>query len=148
MPKGVYIQTTSNRLGTKHSEESKTKQRTAQLAAWEVRTVPYKSLYNRLLAVARCKNPPIPVSITFEDFVKFTEVNLCEYCRRPVYWSVNNLAKNGAGYNLDRKNNNLGYTVDNVAVCCMPCNQTKCDRFTYDEFMVMMTALRNFRGEQ
>ena len=106
---------------------------------------PYESLYNHLLAVARLKKPPDLVTLTFEDFVKLTEIKTCSYCQDPVTWAEFNWHKNGAQYNLDRKDNSVGYTRDNVAVCCMPCNRTKAHRFSHDEFKVMMNALREFR---
>jgi len=49
------------------------------------------------------KHHRIPVEITFEEFLKFTAISTCFYCKEPVKWSVRNIPVEGAGYNLDRK---------------------------------------------
>lgn len=35
---------------------------------------------------------------------------------------------------LDRKDSTKGYSVDNIVLCCYPCNTAKNDIFTYEEF--------------
>ena len=37
-----------------------------------------------------------------------------------------------AKYNLDRKDNSIGYSKNNCVVCCSTCNYIKGDKFTYE----------------
>jgi hypothetical protein len=87
----------------------------------------------------------IPFSLSFEDFVKLTEIKQCHYCKEAIFWTARNLPKNGSGYNLDRKVNAIGYTFENVVVCCKTCNRVKGGTFTYGEFVHMMNALLAYR---
>ena len=84
---------------------------------------PYKRLYNKMVRSANNKN--IEVNINYNDFLKFTKIKNCEYCNNPVKWVKH--GKNAICYNLDRKKNNLGYTLDNCIVCCKTCNFLKSD---------------------
>lgn len=63
-------------------------------------------------------------SIPFESYERLISKN-CDYCEGP-------LPPTRVG--LDRKNNDLGYTLENVVPCCRYCNQLKSDIFTYEEF--------------
>ena len=90
-----------------------------------------ESLYNRLVSHSSAK-----VSMTYEEFLTFTSTEACHYCGAAVEW------RNGHGYNLDRKDNTLGYSVDNCVVCCGSCNRTKGDRYTYEEFLIIAHGLR------
>lgn len=84
---------------------------------------PYKRLYTRLLLGAKSKGRE--VTLTYEEFVQFTKIKNCEYCNALVEWIPH--GKKGIRYNLDRKNNNVGYTKENCVVCCADCNFFKAD---------------------
>lgn len=64
-------------------------------------------------------------SIPFQEFVELVKRS-CHYCG-------GELPKTRAG--LDRKDNNIGYTLDNSVPCCAACNQLKSDIFTFEEFV-------------
>jgi hypothetical protein len=89
----------------------------------------YESLYNRLKRCAERNGHE--VSLTYSEFIEFTEINECHYCGGKVFWTQFDMAKNGRAYNLDRKDNTLGYTVENCVVCCKRCNFGKHKGFTY-----------------
>jgi len=92
---------------------------------------PYESIYNLIL-----KNPDKhKVDLTYEQFVKFTEINECSYCKSSVNWSAYDYKKNGSAYNLDRKDSNLGYSIENCVVSCKRCNRAKNNHFTYEEWV-------------
>jgi hypothetical protein len=50
--------------------------------------------------------------------------------------------KENSRYQLDRKDNDLGYTPENVVACCTRCNYAKRDHFTYDELYAMTECFR------
>jgi hypothetical protein len=104
---------------------------------------PYESLYGQLLKNAKRRN--YAVALTYEEFLTFTELTTCVYCGTLVSWTKFNRSKNGSAYNLDRKDNTVGYTKQNCVVCCSDCNRAKGDRYTHEEWMCMATALKEFR---
>ena len=121
------------------------------------RKKPFEALYNRLLKTAAEHEHFMKLS--YDEFVKFTCEKTCHYCAGPVEWNawtslwepkrLRRLKTNKVqtkpkhtGYNLDRKNNALGYSVDNCVVCCGSCNRTKGDRYTYEEFLILSHGLR------
>jgi hypothetical protein len=72
-------------------------------------------------------------SIEREDYFVLISKK-CEYCG-------GDLPKYGTG--LDRINNSIGYTSDNVVPCCWLCNKTRQDNFTSDEMkFVIGPAIR------
>lgn len=67
----------------------------------------------------------IDFELSREQFQILTDSN-CHYC-----WKKNDdFNKNG----VDRKDNSLGYTMENVVPCCAECNYMKCD-MGYQEFI-------------
>jgi hypothetical protein len=112
------------------------------------RKKPFEALYNRLVRTASEHNHGVQFS--YEEFVKFT----CpvEWNAYTSLWEPKRLRRvkdseplprtKHTGYNLDRKDNSLGYSVDNCVVCCGSCNRTKGDCFTYEEFLIIAHGLR------
>ena len=105
---------------------------------------PYEALYNVLINESHRGSRDIPVSLSYDEFVKFTCEKTCHYCGANIIWCerINRGVLNYVGTNLDRKDNALGYSVDNCVVCCGACNRTKGDRFTYEEFLIIAHGLR------
>jgi hypothetical protein len=97
---------------------------------------PYESLYNR---ISHYKG----VTLTFPEFLEFTKIEECFYCAEPIDWA--RFESNGR-YNLDRKDNSLGYSKENCVVCCKDCNYAKGNRYSFEEWVVMTRALRQFRN--
>lgn len=97
---------------------------------------PYEYLYKILLSGIRSKRSHVGLNLTFQEFLIFTQQTHCHYCNAEVRWSEKNIR--GAkltGYNLDRKNNDLGYSFDNCVVCCKRCNLAKLNHFSYEEWL-------------
>jgi hypothetical protein len=103
--------------------------------------LPYKSQYLRLLSVAQREGHPVDVS--YEDFLEYTKQSRCHYCEGDVVWFA--YGGKNRGYNLDRKDNSLGYTKPNVVVACNTCNRAKGNRYSYEEWVCMTTALKALR---
>lgn len=81
------------------------------------------------------KRRGIEWSISLEDYINIIKP-LCHYCAGPL---------SPFGINLDRKNNAIGYTKDNVVTCCGDCNRTKGDRLTYEEMVAVSNLLKEMR---
>lgn len=78
----------------------------------------------------------IPVEITLEQYVVITAARVCIYCSRelPEF-----------GHGIDRKDNDIGYTLENSVPCCAECNSLKSNKLTFDE-MVWIMAKRRIEG--
>jgi len=92
---------------------------------------PFESLYKKF--VRTNKSRKVPVNLTYEDFFSFTTTGKCHYCGCSVLWHKHNATAH-SNYNLDRKDNTEGYTLENCLVCCGICNHMKSST-TYDEFI-------------
>ena len=106
---------------------------------------PFEYVYNLLVAKTK-KRPDVTCNITYEDFVKFTEIGECHYCGTPVQWALNpdERSKFGYGYHLDRKDNDEPYSKENCVVCCRRCNWGKGDMFTYEEWKKIGEVIKTF----
>jgi len=65
--------------------------------------------------------------VSFKEFSYLSQMN-CYYCNSFHSNKINNKTYNG----LDRTNNNLGHTIDNVVPCCVRCNFAKNNRSIED----------------
>lgn len=103
---------------------------------------PYQSTYNGMLRSIKSTNKrfnrELPVELTFEDFLEYTELKTCHYCSGEVVWRE----YRPGPYNLDRKDNNLGYHKGNLVVCCFECNHKKNRFYSYDEFVLISELLK------
>lgn len=97
----------------------------------------YQAAYNRF--VKSCEKREIDSSLEFSDFLEFTQIVKCHYCFKEIRW-----VKHGSrsSYNLDRKDNSMGYSKQNCVVCCGRCNFGKGDRYTYEEWFEMNRCFR------
>lgn len=103
---------------------------------------PFEAIYNRLVRSA-VKHGPY---ITYEEFLVFTLEKECHYCGALIQWIKHfGTVRHVSRYNIDRKDNSLGYITGNLVVCCKRCNFTKGDRFTYDEFVKLGAVIRLFK---
>jgi hypothetical protein len=92
--------------------------------------------------------------MSFDDFLTFTKTDKCHYCGEKIIWSEHTTYKErniNRKYNLDRKDNNIGYTKDNCVVCCSLCNYVKGRHLSYDEMMLLgkcITEIQRRRNEK
>lgn len=92
-------------------------------------------IYSRKKANAKlCK---IDFTISKEEFLSWYNQDLkCHYCSiRPEYFhlSQDKLLARKANLGIDRKNNDKGYSLDNIVLCCDRCNLIKSKFFTYED---------------
>lgn len=93
---------------------------------------PHEWAFNKIKRKA--KEHGYSVILSYEEFVMFTSISKCHYCDSPIVWMpFSKTHEYGhTGYNLDRKNNSLGYTKDNCVVCCPACNRIKGRDLSYE----------------
>ena len=108
---------------------------------------PYEATYNELSSTVHARGLH-EVTMTYEEFLSLVQITECHYCKSKIVWHPHT-RKNGKNvkgsraYKLDRKNNNRGYHLDNVVVCCWICNSAKGSRYTYEDWYGMTEYLRN-----
>lgn len=94
----------------------------------------YNSLYKSYKHNAKRRNYSFDISM--EDF-RLIIAQPCHYCGIAPYQTHRHdgTSKSVAVFNgLDRVNNTIGYTTDNVVPCCGICNRAK-DTMSYGEFI-------------
>ena len=101
---------------------------------------PFKGRYNML--VGQCKLKGRECLISYEEYLTFTITDKCHYCGVKILWKPH--GDQSSGHKLDRKDNNLTYTLENCVVCCPRCNWTKGDHFTYDEWKQIGELIRSW----
>lgn len=105
-----------------------------------------KNIFNDYRAGAKNKNREF--NLDFEYFSDLLKSN-CFYCGSPPL--LNKTVENGYGkltikYNgIDRKNNNIGYTVENCVTACKICNYAK-KAMTYEDFIAWLDRIAKFRN--
>lgn len=105
----------------------------------------YTGIRNNVNSNNKRKNKDRKLDITFEEFVEFTKMPDCHYCGIALEWAP--YPKRGRGRsNLDRKQHDLNYSIDNIVVCCPECNYMKAAFYTYEEFCKMRLVLNQIRG--
>lgn len=111
-----------------------------------------ESGFNRILKsyIAGAIERNLCFDLTKEQFRKLTQEN-CHYCDvkpKQTGMTINkNLTEEGKKYSsyiyngIDRKNNELGYTLENSITCCKICNRAK-SSLSYEEFMEYINRIK------
>lgn len=90
-----------------------------------------------------------PSTLTYADLLEFVKIKNCHYCSDAVEWNPHTISRKGkrvkGKYNLDRKDNALGYSKENCVVCCSACNYLKGDKFTFSEMIELGRVLKCLR---
>lgn len=110
------------------------------------RGLPFEASYNEL--INRYDHHKKDVTITYKEYYELCKNVNCHYCndnlnRKPYTKFKGKDVPNSRAYMLDRMDNRIGYTKDNVVNCCWKCNAAKGDRYSYEEWYNMTEYLRN-----
>lgn len=100
---------------------------------------PYWRLYTRLLASAKARG--LHVSLSYEQYLRFTKQPYCHYCGAKLQWRKHGTT--ATRVNLDRKNNKSGYNIRNVVASCFKCNTARSRNFSYKDWYAMTKVLRS-----
>lgn len=92
--------------------------------------------YTTSISLAKKRN--LIWDISEENYNELISKN-CFYCDRKL---------NETGIGLDRKNNSLGYTIENVVPCCKMCNETKLDNFDFEEMLLLAKVIKIILNER
>jgi hypothetical protein len=88
----------------------------------------------------RCKRDGLEFDISYPNYLKKIQGG-CYYCGADV--------GNEIGGGMDRRNNNnRKYNARNLVCCCAPCNKIKSNQLTEKEMLVVMKALKKYRGRK
>ena len=83
-------------------------------------------------------------SLTPREYAELTR-GKCFYCGRapfnPTKWQCDVVLYNG----VDRIDNHIGYTRENVVTCCKDCNQMKSQRSPEAFFEAALRVANNYR---
>lgn len=97
---------------------------------------PYVRAYKKIMESIGSKE----ISISLEEYSALMDVNKnCHYCDDKL-----NIDKfHGKRHCLDRKDNSLGYHINNVVPCCFKCNWVKGSKLTYNEMLILGAVRKN-----
>lgn len=95
-----------------------------------------KQRFNRCKKLAISRN--IDFQLNIEEFSKFAN-SACIYCKN-ILCPISEI-----GSNIDRINNSLGYTINNVVSCCKVCNGIKSDILSMEETIEVISLILKMR---
>jgi hypothetical protein len=89
-----------------------------------------------------CKKRKIKLEITIDEFCKWYNKipKICIYCgisEQEWLLSKDSMSHWYKRLQIDRKNNKLGYFLENLAISCARCNRTKTDFFTFEQMKII-----------
>lgn len=94
------------------------------------------------------KNRNINFVISKEDFIRWydKQEKLCHYCGRNLEEIKRDIKTdilhNKNRFSIDRKDNDTGYQLDNIVLCCHKCNTIKSNIFTYEQMIRVGNILK------
>ncbi len=101
---------------------------------YELRKYDHDVRFKNLRSAAKQRN--LEMTLSLKEYSSLVSQS-CHYC--------NNSLDKHIGIGLDRKLNNIGYTIDNSLPCCTECNLGKGEFYSYEEWKVMVEALIEYR---
>lgn len=111
---------------------------------------PYEHILNELIHTCN-KRGKIKVEINYIEFISIIIDSKCHYCDKTLIFNPYSRDENSnyvsRAYQLDRKDNNLGYTFENVVACCWNCNRMKSDIYSYEDFMKLSPILKEIHNK-
>ena len=86
-------------------------------------------------------NKGLKPQFTKQEFLKWSRLQLkaCAYCGIPQnQWEkvagLNDAGTKSQVLGLDRKDSKIGYTLDNIVICCLDCNRAKAGQHSAEAF--------------
>ena len=124
-----------------HKEQKRAydQRRSKEKAAYSaIRNRTPKARFSALRRAALSRN--LPFALTMDQHQQLIAGKKCHYCEGPLPTTVGG---------LDRKNSELGYSIENCVPCCRSCNEIRGhDNISYSEMPIVMGVLRELRSKQ
>jgi hypothetical protein len=101
-----------------------------------------KGIYSHLKDKAKRRN--ILFDLIFDSFFSWykKQKKICIYCKRSEKQAIKDRNGNYKRLTIDRKDNNKGYTLDNLGLCCYKCNAVKGADLTFKEMSIIGKYLK------
>ena len=132
------------------SQKSQLKRHSGKCIKCAQKGRPYEHILNELIHTCKKRNKN-EVSITYEEFIEIIKDSKCHYCDKTLIFNPHTRDENSnyvsRAYQLDRKDNNLGYTKENVVTCCWDCNRIKSNIYSYEDFMKLSPILKEIHNK-
>ena len=127
------------------SQQSQLKTHSGKCRKCTQKKRPYEHILNELIHSCLNKTNHF-IDLSYEDFVSIIENSNCHYCDKKLKFNEHTRDENSnyvsRAYQLDRKNNDLGYIKENVVPCCWNCNRMKSDIYSYEDFIKLSPILK------
>lgn len=127
-------------------QQSKLKTHSGKCRKCAQKKKPYEHILNELKYRSKKRSIKHSVELSYDEFIKIIENSKCHYCNKELVFNPYTRDENSnyvsRAYQLDRKDNNLGYTVENVVPCCWNCNRIKSDIYSYEDFIKLSPTLK------
>lgn len=107
---------------------------------------PYYWMYIALLGSA--KRSGKYCELTYDDILEFITIDKCHYCDKKLTWYIYGTKEAPKGYQIDRKDNSIGYIRGNCVVCCSLCNRIKGDKISHNKMLKIGKLVRNILEEE
>jgi hypothetical protein len=132
------------------SQQSQLKTHSGKCKKCTQKKRPYEHILNELIHSCLTKTNHF-IDLNYEDFVSIIENSNCHYCNKKLEFNKHTRDENSnyvsRAYQLDRKDNSLGYTKENVVPCCWNCNRIKSDIYSYEDFMKLSPILKEIHNK-
>ena len=99
---------------------------------------------NTAIKKAQNRNLPYDTKESLINFLKSLEQK-CIYCDLTHQLSEKFHKK---GLSIDRKDNNKGYTIDNIVIACFYCNSVKAHKLSFPQMIQIGNLLQSFWKEK
>jgi hypothetical protein len=94
-----------------------------------------QSKFSRLKSQAKVRNIPMFFNECYFDKWLNDQPDVCHYCGVHVKELKDSKDKKKRNLTIDRKDNSVGYSLENICLACFRCNNMKSDFFGYDEWV-------------
>ena len=102
-----------------------------------------EGIYAVIKSSARRRN--LSCNINREEFILWynNQEKLCHYCNKTEKDALNDMNRKMKRLSIDRKDNSIGYQLDNIVLACYKCNMIKSNDISYEKMLNIGGILKN-----